>query len=82
MTDKKDKPSIPAYDMNSMNAGMFGLAIPMPFPVFCSSSDAHEDDASTLATQQCFCAAVFGGNKCRNGASNGPVNCNRKRAKW
>jgi len=34
MTDKKDKPSIPAYDMNSMNAGMFGLAIPMPFPVF------------------------------------------------
>ena len=34
MTDKKDKPSIPAFNMNSMNAGMFGLAIPMPFPVF------------------------------------------------
>ena len=34
MTDKKDKPSIPAFNMNSMNAGMFGFAIPMPFPVF------------------------------------------------
>lgn len=34
MTDKKDNPSIPAFNMNSMNAGMFGLAIPMPFPVF------------------------------------------------
>ena len=34
MTDKKDKPSIPPFNMNSMNAGMFGLAIPMPFPVF------------------------------------------------
>ena len=34
MTDKKDKPSIPAFNMNSMNAGMFGLAIPMPYPVF------------------------------------------------
>ena len=34
MTDKKDKPSIPSFNMNSMNAGMFGLAIPMPFPVF------------------------------------------------
>lgn len=34
MTDKKDKPSIPAFNMNTMNAGMFGLAIPMPFPVF------------------------------------------------
>ena len=34
MTDKKDKPSIPAFNMNSINAGMFGLAIPMPFPVF------------------------------------------------
>lgn len=34
MTDKKDNPSIPAFNMNSMNAGMFGFAIPMPFPVF------------------------------------------------
>ena len=34
MTDKKDNPSIPAFNMSSMNAGMFGLAIPMPFPVF------------------------------------------------
>ena len=34
MAAKKDKPSFPACNMNAMNAGMFGFAIPMPFPVF------------------------------------------------
>jgi len=34
MTDKKGKPSIPPFNMNPMNTGMFGIAIPMPFPVF------------------------------------------------
>ena len=34
MADKKEKPGIPALNMNAMNPGMFGLAIPMPFPVF------------------------------------------------
>ncbi|XP_078351573.1 uncharacterized protein LOC144636276 [Oculina patagonica] len=31
MADKKDKPGIPAFNMN---AGMFGFAVPVPFPVF------------------------------------------------
>ena len=34
MADKQDKPGIPALNMNAMNTGMFGFAIPMPFPVF------------------------------------------------
>ena len=34
MADKKDKPGNPAFNMNAMNTGMLGFAIPMPFPVF------------------------------------------------
>ena len=35
MADDKDKPNPPAYiGTNMMNAGMFGFAIPVPFPVF------------------------------------------------
>ena len=34
MADKQDKPNPSAFNMNAINAGMFGFAIPMPIPVF------------------------------------------------
>lgn len=34
MTDKREKPGLPPVNMNPMNTGMFGFALPVPFPVF------------------------------------------------
>lgn len=34
MADKQDKTGLPDFNMNAMNAGMYGFAIPMPVPVF------------------------------------------------
>lgn len=34
MEEKKEKPGLPPLNVNAMNAGMFGFAFPMPFPVF------------------------------------------------
>ena len=34
MADKQDKTGLPDFNMNAMNTGMYGFAIPMPIPVF------------------------------------------------